>query len=153
MREGNEETVLYFSAEEEVRKFDESNLDLNLFENELDTAQAPARKDGPRRRGRLVEVHEHGAIQKLISELARKGLKIEHYSDSDKPIFELIEGDGEGARVHPIFSIPRILEMIKEIGRRGVQIKRFKGLGEINPKELRDYDESRTPQIPAGGPE
>jgi DNA gyrase subunit B len=118
-----------------VRKFDQENLDLNLFENELD-APAPSKKEGPRRRGKLVELHEHTAIQKLIAELARKGLKIEHYSDSDKPIFELIEGDGDNARVHPIFSIPRILEMIKEIGRRGVQIKRFKGLGEMNAKEL-----------------
>jgi DNA gyrase subunit B len=135
VRDGNEEFVLYFSAEEEVRKFDSENLDLNLFENELDTP-APSKKDGPRRRGKLVELHEHAAIQKLIDELGRKGLKIEHYSDSDKPIFELIEGDGDNARVHPIFSIPRILEMIKEIGRRGVQIKRFKGLGEMNAKEL-----------------
>jgi DNA gyrase subunit B len=137
VREGNEERVQYFTAEDQVRQFDSENLDLNLFENELDTPPVPvAKKDGPRRRGKLIEVHEHGAIQKLISELARKGLKIEHYSDSDKPIFELIEGEGDNARVHPIFSIPRILEMIKEIGRRGVQIKRFKGLGEMNAKEL-----------------
>ncbi len=93
-------------------------------------------RKAPAAAGKLVEIHEHGAIQKLIAELARKGLKIEHYSDSDKPIFELIEGEGDNARVHPIFSIPRILEMIKEIGRRGVQIKRFKGLGEMNAKEL-----------------
>jgi len=136
VRDGNEESVRYFSSEDEVRSFGDENLDLNLFENELDTPPVPAKKDGPRRRGKLVEIHEHVAIQKLISELAHKGLKIEHYSDSDKPIFELIEGDGDNARVHPIFSIPRILEMIKEIGRRGVQIKRFKGLGEMNAKEL-----------------
>jgi DNA gyrase subunit B len=144
VREGNEESVSYFSAEEEVRQFDQENLDLNLFENELDSAAPPSppapasagRREGPRRRGKLVEVHENAAIQKLIAELARKGLKIEHYADSDKPIFELIEGEGDNARVHPIFSIPRILEMIKEIGRRGVQIKRFKGLGEMNAKEL-----------------
>ena len=30
----------------------------------------------------------------------------------------------------------RILQKILEIGRRGVQIKRFKGLGEMNAKEL-----------------
>ena len=137
VRDGNDEFVHYFSAEETVRQFDQQNLDLNLFENELDTPPAPAsRKEGNRRRGKLVEVHEHVAIQKLISELARKGLKIEHYSDSDKPIFEVIEGEGDNARVHPVFSIPRILELIKEIGRRGVQIKRSKGLGEMNAKEL-----------------
>jgi DNA gyrase subunit B len=137
VREGNEEFVHYFNAEEEVRQFDEQNLDLNLFESDGEAPAVPAaRKEGPRRRGRLVEIHEHSAIQKLIAELARKGLKIEHYSDSDKPIFELIEGDGDGQRVHPLFSIPRILETIKEIGRRGVQIKRFKGLGEMNAKEL-----------------
>jgi DNA gyrase subunit B len=28
------------------------------------------------------------------------------------------------------------METVKEIGRRGVQIKRFKGLGEMNAKEL-----------------
>ena len=37
---------------------------------------------------------------------------------------------------HEIFAIPRILDLIMEIGRRGVQIKRFKGLGEMNAKEL-----------------
>jgi DNA gyrase subunit B len=143
VRDGNDEFVKYFCTEDNVREFgeDEANLDLNLFENDktdIDTppAPTPTRREGSRRRGKLVELHEHAAIEKLIAELARRGLKIEHYSDSDKPIFELIEGEGEAARVNPIFSIPRILEMIKEIGRRGVQIKRFKGLGEMNAKEL-----------------
>ncbi len=36
----------------------------------------------------------------------------------------------------PVSSIPKILDTVKEIGRRGVQIKRFKGLGEMNAKEL-----------------
>src|SRR5438067_2467521 len=140
IREGNEERVEYFCDEADLRKFHEKNLDLNLLEEETGQEIAPtnvaARKDGARRRGKLIELHESTAIQKLIGELARKGLKIEHYADSDKPIFELIEGEGERATVTPIFSIPKILETIKEIGRRGVQIKRFKGLGEMNAKEL-----------------
>src|SRR6185312_1957314 len=63
-------------------------------------------------------------------------LQVDHYAASDRPIFELIEGDGEKAVVHPLFSIPEIHQKIVEIGRRGVQIKRFKGLGEMNAKEL-----------------
>jgi DNA gyrase subunit B len=141
VRDGNDESVHYFHDERSVRKFHEDNLDLNLFDVEmgqelLPLSNAPVKTNGQRRRGKLVELHEATTIQKLISELARKGLKVDHYAVADKPIFELIEGEGERATAHPLFSIPEILAKIMEIGRRGVQIKRFKGLGEMNAKEL-----------------
>jgi DNA gyrase subunit B len=142
VREGNEETVRYFHDQHEVRDFHEENLDLNLFDTEmgqelLPLAAVPAKTNGGvRRRAKLVELHESATIQKIIAELARKGLKVDHYAASDHPIFELIEGEGEKAVVHPLFSIPEIHQKIVEIGRRGVQIKRFKGLGEMNAKEL-----------------
>jgi DNA gyrase subunit B len=142
VREGNDETVRYFHDERSVRKFHEENLDLNLFDEEMGqellplTAPAVAKSNGHRRRGKLVELHEATTIHKLMTELARKGLKIDHYAAADQPIFELIEGEGDRAVSHPLFSIPEILEKIMEIGRRGVQIKRFKGLGEMNAKEL-----------------
>jgi DNA gyrase subunit B len=149
VREGNDETVHYFHDEKEVRKFHQDNTDLNLFDTEaqqeLLPLSVPAAKtngsatgptSGVRRRGKLVELHESATIQKIIAELSRKGLKVDHYAASDRPIFELIEGEGEKAASHPLFSIPEILHKILEIGRRGVQIKRFKGLGEMNAKEL-----------------
>ena len=143
VREGNEETVHYFTNEEEVRAFATANSDLQLFDREIaangDGAapEAPAaRNGGPRRRARLVELFESNAVQKLIAELGVKGLKIEHYSAQDRPLFELLEGTGEKAVAHPIFAIPEILARVMENGRRGVQIKRFKGLGEMNAKEL-----------------
>ena len=143
VRDGNEEAVYYFHDEKEVRKFHQENPDLNLFEDETQQELLPL--GGPtivktngasRRRGKLIELHESITIQKIIGELARKGLQVDHYAAADRPIFELIEGDGEKAIVHPLFSIPEIHQKIVEIGRRGVQIKRFKGLGEMNAKEL-----------------
>ena len=149
VRDGNDETVHFFHDEDEVRGFHLENLDLALFEQEPEPEltidglpAAPATPSprgssaGPRRRGKLVELHESASLQKIIAELSRKGLTIEHYADSDHPIFELVEGEGEKANVTPVFAIPQILAGVKEMGRRGVQIKRFKGLGEMNAKEL-----------------
>ncbi len=142
VRDGNEESVRYFHDQREVRDFHEENLDLNLFDTEmgqelLPLTTTPVKSNGGvRRRAKLVELHESATIQKIIAELARKGLKVDHYAASDHPIFELIEGEGDKATVHPLFSIPEIHQKIVEIGRRGVQIKRFKGLGEMNAKEL-----------------
>jgi len=142
IRDGNDESVRYFHDEKEVRVFHEANLDLNLLDVDMGqellplTTPATPKLGGARRRAKKVELHEATTIQKLISELARRGLKVDHYAASDKPIFELIEGEGEKAITHPLFSIPESHQKIVEIGRRGVQIKRFKGLGEMNAKEL-----------------
>jgi DNA gyrase subunit B len=99
-------------------------------------APAPRGSNGQRRRAKLVELYESSSIQRLFDELTRKGLQVEHYAAQDQPLFELIEGEGERATKKPIFSIPEILDRIKENGRKGVDIKRFKGLGEMNAKEL-----------------
>ncbi len=142
LRDGNEETVHYFHDEKEIRAFHEANLDLNLLDTDMGQELLPLaapvapKAGGIRRRAKKVELHEATSIQKLIGELARRGLTVDHYAASDKPIFELIEGEGEKALSHPLFSIPEIHAKIVEIGRRGVQIKRFKGLGEMNAKEL-----------------
>jgi DNA gyrase subunit B len=144
VREGNTETVTYFHSEDELRQFHEANKDLALFEDpvELDAngaipePVAKKKSDAVRRRARLVELHESTAVQKLIVELAGKGLKVEHYSNNDQPIFALIEGDGEKAITHPLFSVPEILSKVIEIGKKGMSIQRFKGLGEMNAKEL-----------------
>ena len=136
VRDGNEESVHYFHTEEDLAKFGTANPDLKLFGDESDTAIIEKPKTGNTRRARHVELHESQAIAELLARLDKKGLNVEHYSAQDKPLFELIEGEGERATVKPLFSIADILAGVKEAGKRGIQIKRFKGLGEMNAKEL-----------------
>lgn len=153
IRSGNEETVEYFHNETDLRDFTAKNIDLNLFDAEPSEGEngesgtgavvekvAKADKNPRRRRARLVEIHQSKSIEKLMGELNKKGFKIEHYADSKTPLFHLIDGE----TTHEIFAIPRILEMVKEVGRRGVQVKRFKGLGEMNAKEL--YETAMNPE-------
>jgi DNA gyrase subunit B len=137
VRDGNDETVQYFHSEEDLEEFGSKNPDLRLFgEDDSDTSLLEKAKIGHTRRARHVELHESKAIADLLAKLANKGLSVDHYSAQDKPLFEVIEGEGEKEQVKPLFSIPEILGSVKEVGRRGLSIKRFKGLGEMNPKEL-----------------
>jgi DNA gyrase subunit B len=145
IREGNQEYVKYFPDEAALTRFADENRDLNLYDYEPDgeEGELPLFANGNgsvpphlRRRARRVELHESNAVAKIFQDLADRGLQFAHYSAREQPIFELIEGEGDRATTTPLFSIPRILEAVKELGRRGVQIKRFKGLGEMNAKEL-----------------
>jgi len=72
---------------------------------------------------------------KLIAELARKGLKVGHYATSDRPIFELIEGDGEKAVSHLCFHPRDSSENFGDRPARGAD-QALQGLGEMNAKEL-----------------
>jgi len=110
------------------------------------------------------ELHENRELEKLFDRLASAGLDIEDYglrqeesvtgatlpsrfawvtektgSRSEK------EADKDGAteesarpaqRVVEAPNIPSILEALHEIGRRGIDVKRFKGLGEMDAEQL-----------------
>ncbi len=133
VRDGNTDAFEFFANDSSLQTYASENPDLNLFEHE----ESPGlTKNGSRRRARLIELHEAAAIGKLLADLSVKGFEIDHYSAQDTPLYEILEGDGDKQKVHPIFSVPEILSKVMEIGRQGLEIKRFKGLGEMNPKEL-----------------
>src|SRR5262249_39721676 len=144
VREGNQETVHYFTSENTFAKFADQHPEYGIFEDEEDEEQeekeeketTKAKSDKPRVRVKHVELHESNWVGDILDKLEKKGLVMEHYAASEKPLYELTEGDGDKETKKPIFAIPEILASIKEIGRRGVQIKRFKGLGEMNAGEL-----------------
>jgi DNA gyrase subunit B len=140
IREGNDESVRYFDDNEDLAKFADENPDLDLGlsgeEEESETTIIEKAKNGVTRRARHEELYESAAIRELLEKLVSKGLSVDHYSAQDQPLFELIEGEGDKQQIKPLFSIPEILFSIKDVGRRGLQIKRFKGLGEMNAKEL-----------------
>jgi DNA gyrase subunit B len=134
VREGNDETVHYFSELADVEKFKAENPDL-YGEGEAREKAEKSRTQSRRAVG--VDLHlESKAIGDLLNKLWKKGLAVDHYAAQDKPLFELVEGEGERANVTPLFSIPEILEGVKAVGKKGIQIYRFKGLGEMDAKEL-----------------
>ncbi len=134
VREGNNETVHYFVTNEEFEQFKLENPDLFGDEEAKDRLE---KERGVTRRATHADLHlESKAVIDLVDKLTRKGLSVEHYAAQDKPLFELIEGEGEKASVSPLFSIPEILKGVMAVGKKGIQMYRFKGLGEMDAKEL-----------------
>ena len=132
VRDGNDETMHYFSSNEEVDAFKAANNDLFGGDTEVER-----KKDGPTRRAKVSDLHlESKATADLLGKLSKKGLAVDHYTAQDKPLFELTEGEGERATETPLFSIPEILSGVKAVGKKGIQMYRFKGLGEMDAKEL-----------------
>jgi DNA gyrase subunit B len=133
VRDGNDETVHYFLSSQEVDAFKAENAD--LFGG--DTEMVEKKKEGPTRRAKVSDLHlESKATADLLGKLSKKGLAVDHYTAQDKPLFELTEGEGERATTTPLFSIPEILSGVKAVGKKGIQMYRFKGLGEMDAKEL-----------------
>ena len=133
VREGNNETVHYFVTNNELDRFKADHPELFTGDTEV----IDRRREGPTRRAKYSDLHhESKAVAELLGKLSRKGLSVEHYAAQDKPLFELFEGEGEKAQSTPLFSIPEILNAVKAVGKKGIQITRFKGLGEMDAKEL-----------------
>jgi DNA gyrase subunit B len=135
IREGNEESIHYFTDETALAAFAKENADLHIFSREVATADGqPAPK--AHRRARVIEVHEAAGVKRRLTQLAELGLDVDEFSRMDTPLFEVIDGEGAHQKIHPVFSLTGILDQVMEIGKRGMEIKRFKGLGEMNAKQL-----------------
>ncbi len=134
IREGNDEQVHYFLTTEALDAFKAQHSD--LF-GDTETRERSEKAKGLSRRATHADLHlEAKAIGEILAKLSRKGLAVEHYAAQDQPLFELVEGEGDKAHTLPLFSIPEILSSVKAVGKKGIQIYRFKGLGEMDAKEL-----------------
>ena len=139
VRTGNEEEIHYFPSEKEVLEFAAENRDLRLFDeelSELEVAEYREKLGGVQRRGLKHELHESTAITKILARLNELGVETNPFYSDDQALYHLVEGNDEDAGALPVFNLFQILDRVLEIGRRGMKIQRFKGLGEMNAKEL-----------------
>jgi DNA gyrase subunit B len=94
------------------------------------------------------ELHEVKELERIFARLSEFGIAIDDYflvqeeSVSGEKMhtrFELITRDGKGhTQVTPVPNVARILPTVLEVGKQGIEIKRFKGLGEMDASELWD---------------
>ena len=87
----------------------------------------------------IVELHEVRSINNQLGELRTMGFDITCLIPQDRtgiqePRYKLRRGEA----ITPLEDLRELLPAIRSAGERGLQITRFKGLGEMNAEELRE---------------
>ncbi len=99
-------------------------------------------------RAMLRELHENRELDVIFDRLATYGIEISDYHlvREESVTGELlptryawaVKGSGDEVDMVEAANIPEILDTLRKVASRGVDVKRFKGLGEMNPEELWD---------------
>jgi len=133
----NLETYL---EEREKRTGKEVKLEGHSRTQEEDSETPESEEDADRPRMRLVEFHEVRTLNNQLAELRELGFEIDSLLPEDRTGMEgsrytLRRGDREAG----LDDLRSLLPAVREAGETGagMKITRFKGLGEMNPEELR----------------
>lgn len=107
----------------------------------------PATLAGLPRTAQIRTLHENRELERLFSDLGRAGISIDDYTLVQEETVTgervptrygwLVEGEkGKPAELVESANVPAILKTLHEVGRRGIEVKRFKGLGEMEAVQL-----------------
>jgi DNA gyrase subunit B len=79
-----------------------------------------------------LEIFRAAALRRQIDALAEQGFAPRHLAGTETPFAWMIDGADET----PLTSLLQLLINVRQRGRRGLVIQRYKGLGEMNPEQL-----------------
>jgi DNA gyrase subunit B len=127
----------YVYSEEELEKFikekqQAEGRELEIFEEEDAEEEKRGKEEGEIE---VIEYHESKEIEKTIRMIESYTFSVDECFDgnnSKKPKYKLISDNIEMYA----YSLSEVLLKIREIGRKGLDIQRYKGLGEMNAEEL-----------------
>jgi DNA gyrase subunit B len=117
------------------------------------TANADGNGDKPVKRvKKSSELHEVKDLERVFNELAQFGLSIDDYfltqeesvsGERLRTKYALINED----KTHDVAGVSQILPQILAVGKQGIEVKRFKGLGEMNAEELWETTLDRSKRV------